>query len=167
MQAVHYCTVNAPAMVVCTSAYSPRAQTPRCLCRELTETLKRMNKGAQKVSDITGTSGESLIFRGGVMFCLKDVQRAAMPSTVGEFKGKIKDYVQAGQNFVSTIYHNSVVISAFPPLSRLFFKALRTVCSQRLACMSILPVSRDCLGSRLHMRTHTTKPSLPMHAGLC
>ena len=96
-----------------------------------------MNKGAQKVSDISGTAGENLIFRGGVMFCLKDVQRGAMNSTVGEFRGKIKDYVQAGENFVSTIYRNSVAISAFPPLSRAFFRVLRTVrVLHTLQCMS-------------------------------
>jgi hypothetical protein len=91
-----------------------------------------MNKGAQKVSDVTGTSGENLIFRGGVMFCLKDVQNAAMFSTVGEFKGKVKDYVHSGHNFVSTMYKNSVTISAFPPLSRAFFKVLEKVRSHKI-----------------------------------
>jgi hypothetical protein len=111
---------------------SAQASTVSSLvCRELQETLNRMNKGAQKVSDVTGTSGENLIFRGGVMFCLKDVQRAAMSSTVGEFKGKVREYVQCRDNFVSTMYKNSVVITAFPPLSRAFFKNLGKVSNQK------------------------------------
>lgn len=98
-----------------------------CECRELTEMLNRMNKGAQKVGDISGSGGEDLIFRGGIMFCLKDVQRDGMRSSVKEFNSRMRGFVQSGQNFVATIYKNNVSVGAFPPLSRQFFKLLQQV----------------------------------------
>ena len=64
--------------------------------------LNRMNKGAQKVGDISGSGGEDLIFRGGIMFCLKDVQRDGMRSSVSEFNSRMRGFVQSGQNFVQT-----------------------------------------------------------------
>lgn len=97
------------------------------MCRELTEMLNRMNKGAQKVGDISGTSSEDLIFRGGIMFCLKDVQRDGMRSSVTEFNSRMRGFVQSGQNFVASIYRNNVAVGAFPPLSRQFFKLLQQV----------------------------------------
>jgi hypothetical protein len=96
-------------------------------CRELHETLKRLNKGAQKVKAISGSS-DNLIFRGSIAFCLKDVQRAAMRATVKEFGGKLNGHVQSGDNFVTNIFNNKMSTAAFPPLSRDFYKTLETVC---------------------------------------
>ena len=93
----------------------------------MSETLKRMNKGAQKVTSISGTSDQPLIFRGSLAFCFKDVQPGAMRSVGPEFTAKLNALVQSGENFVSSIYNESVITTAFPPLSRDFYRTLEKV----------------------------------------
>jgi hypothetical protein len=120
---------------VCSAAHHACRELSRVVqCRELTEMLHRMNKGAQKVGDISGSNGEELIFRGGIMFCLKDVQRDALRPSVAEFTSKIKGFVQGGQNFVSSLYKNNVRVGEFAPLSRPFFKTLLNVRPRSLPC---------------------------------
>jgi hypothetical protein len=79
------------------------------------------------VQAISGAGGARLIFRGSIMFCLKDVERSSMRSVVKEFSGKISGLVQSGDNFVSSIYSNEVSVSAFPKLGRPFYKTLERV----------------------------------------
>jgi hypothetical protein len=89
------------------------------------------------VEDIGGRSGasgapatsESLIFRGSIMFCLKDT-----PADAGEKRGIIKDFrgpmtrmVKAGDNFVTAIYGNKLAITAFPGISPAFYSTLERV----------------------------------------
>ena len=50
-----------------------------------------------------------------------------MRATVGEFRQKLNALVQAGDNFVSSIYNNAVSTSAFPQLGRDFYKTLEKV----------------------------------------
>lgn len=116
--------------------------TSQMCCSELQETLKRLNKGAQKVKSITGNS-DSFIFRGSIAFCLKDVQRAAMRATVKEFRGKLNNLVQSGDNFVSNIYNNQMSTTAFPPLSRDFYKTLETVRASCSCCFDVRVFSRS------------------------
>jgi hypothetical protein len=108
---------------------------PAMTCRDLLETLKRLNKGAQKVQNLSGSGDQSLIFRGSIAFCLKDVQRAAMQATVVEFMDKLNQLVQGGQNFVSSIYSNLVSSTAFPPLCRDFYKTLEKVRAIKRDCV--------------------------------
>jgi hypothetical protein len=51
-----------------------------------------------------------------------------MRATVSEFRGKLSNLVQSGDNFVTNIYNNQMSTTAFPPLSRDFYKTLETVC---------------------------------------
>eukprot|EP00892_Ulva_mutabilis_P011345 jgi/Ulvmu1/8583/UM045_0026.1 len=121
---------------------------------ELMETLKRINKGAERVADICGSSGagsaapgvaggaasnapvapptDRRVFRGSIMFCLKDVSPDAMRSTVRDFNKPLNSMVRSGDNFVSAIYNNKLSISAFPGLSGAFYTTLQRECVSRL-----------------------------------
>lgn len=91
-----------------------------------------MNKGAQKVQAIAGSSGESLIFRGRILFCLKDVTADSSTSARKSFESKLANFVQSGENSFSKIFGSSKInVAAFPPLSRKFYKQLQEVCSSQ------------------------------------
>ena len=88
-------THPSPSSISCAAAHGNMSVTENdhcnasvmvcTMCRELIETLKRLNKGARKVEDIGGKTvttsqgadstsekSGSMIFRGSIMFCLKD-----------------------------------------------------------------------------------------------
>jgi hypothetical protein len=103
----------------------------------------RLNKGAQKVKAISGSSEQSLIFRGSVAFCLKDVQRGAMRATVEEFRRKLNESVQGSDNFVTSIYNNKVQNTAFPQLSREFYKTLEQARRSFSCCAHSCAISQS------------------------
>ena len=126
----------------------PTVQYTSGSCSELKETLKRINKGAERVADICGSSRTTTapnasgtasssapvtppekrrVFRGSIMFCLKDVPPDSMRSIIRDFKRPLDSMVRSGDNFVSAIYNNSLAVSAFPSLSRSFYSSLQRV----------------------------------------
>lgn len=115
------------------------------------ETLKHMNKGAEKVKSISGSSAESLIFNGAITLCLKDVQPSAMGSVGPEFTDKLIDLVQNGENFVSSIYGGSVLALSFPPLCKDFYRTLEKVCILVQPC-ALLEIIRHIVQTML--RSH-------------
>ena len=135
------------------------------LCRDLKETLRRLNKGADKVADLSGSSPaqgpphdaaaaasdtqtdsagalERRVFRGGLMFCLKDVpaEPGIMRSTLGDFEAGLNGMVCGGEDFVSATFNNTLALAAFPSLQQVtsgtsggsrrgaFYETLRKVC---------------------------------------
>lgn len=122
-------------------------------CRDLKETLRRLNKGAGKVADLCGTTttaaavpqppqaaaprpaadspapapatgstaaAERQLFRGGIMFCLKDVpaEPGIMSSTIRDFEVGLGSMVSGGDDFVSAIFNNTLAVAAFPSLQQ-------------------------------------------------
>lgn len=91
-----------------------------------------MNKGAQKVQAIAKSSGDNLIFRGRILFCLKDVGANMQKSAMKEFQDKTLTFVQSGGNSFSKIYGSNgtddvsnISFAAFPYLSKKFYRQLQ------------------------------------------
>ena len=77
------------------------------------------------------------VFRGSIMFCLKDVPADSMRSIIRDFNKPLNSMVRNGDNFVSAIYNNKLSLAAFPSLSREFYTTLQRVCCRHdLLCVT-------------------------------
>lgn len=120
--------------------------------------LKRINKGASNVDDITGRTlqpdpsaaaaapegaSERLIFRGRVLFALKDApdDHTDQRKIIKEFKKQLSHAVNQGENFVEALYGGKASFTAYPGLSPEFYRTLKEV---RSTSFYIFVLFRNC-----------------------
>ena len=61
-----------------------------------------------------GASG-NLVFRGDIMFTLKDCQHSAVDEIHAEFQGKLEEVVQQVRQYISTLctsFHTTIILTS-------------------------------------------------------
>ncbi|KAK9815730.1 hypothetical protein WJX72_008687 [[Myrmecia] bisecta] len=82
--------------------------------RYVASTLERFNLGASKVKSMCGSSQQTKVYKGSLMFALKDTQASAVREIRTDFRNHLQRVVQQPDNFLSTMYSGRYTLADFP-----------------------------------------------------
>jgi hypothetical protein len=96
--------------------------------RYVSQMLERFNLGASKVISMCGRSSSNKVYRGSLMFALKDTQASSVGEVRREFNSHLERMVQQPENFLTTMYSGQYSLADFPShQSKGFYRKLEKV----------------------------------------